>query len=456
MTVATIKIDAAIIQASFGNNQTEMMLDSGSAVSLVRQDIVKSCNIVSQLPSPQIKLVTASGDNLPINDYVRVPIEVQGNKLSHDFLVVNKLITPVILGIDFLQKHKLTLNFSHSPVVISSADHTTSRPVSTEETTDSLKPIWIAQQKVRQKSCGIIGVDSNEGNVDDCTVPKFDQPIQIEFPHCINTTYDQVMQEYKEVFRASPGKTTAAHHYIPTSGTPTKVPPRRIPAHFKDEVTRQLQVMLEQGIIEESSSPWMSPMVFVRKKTGDLRLCVDYRKVNKKTTKDAYPLPLPDEVQDRLAKSTVFSTLDLQSGYWQLPVSIKDREKTAFCPGPGMGLFQFCRMPFGLTGTPASFQRLMDKILRGLPFASTYIDDILIFSSDPITHREHLNQVFARLREAGLTLRGKKCHIGLTQVSYLGHVFSGKGMSPDPRKTQAIVNWPQPTSVAEVRACFLL
>ena len=264
-------------------------------------------------------------------------------------------------------------------------------------------------------------------------------------------TYDQVIQEYKELFRTSPGKTTAAHHYIPTIGTPTKVKPRRIPAHFKDEVTRQLQVMLEQGIIEESNSPWMSPMVFVRKKTGDLRLCVDYRQVNKETTKDAYPLPLPDEVQDRLAKSTVFSTLDLQSGYWQLPVSIKDREKTAFCPGPGMGLFQFCRMPFGLTGAPASFQRLMDKILRGLPFVSTYIDDILVFSPDPITHKEHLNQVFAHLQEAGQTLRGKKCYIGLNQVSYLGHVFSGQGMSPDPRKTQVIMNWPQPTSVAEVR-----
>ena len=451
MTVATIKIDAAIVQAYFGNNQTEMMLNSGSAVSLVRQDIVKSCNTVSQFPFPQIQLVTASGDKLPITDYVRVPIEVQGNKLSHDFLVVNKLITPVILGIDFLQKHKLTLNFSHSPVVISSTNHTTSRPVSTEETSDTAKSIWIAQQKVRQKYCGIIGVDDKEGNIDDCTVPKFDQPIQFDFPHCTNSTYDQVIQEYKELFRTSPGKTTAAHHYIPTSGTPTKVSPRRIPAHFKDEVTRQLQVMLEQGIIEESNSPWMSPMVFVRKKTGDLRLCVDYRQVNKKTTKDAYPLPLPDEVQDRLAKSTVFSTLDLQSGYWQLPVSIKDREKTAFCPGPGMGLFQFCRMPFGLTGAPASFQRLMDKILRGLPFASTYIDDILVFSSDPITHKEHLNQVFACLQEAGLTLRGKKCHIGLNQVSYLGHVFSGQGMSPDPRKTQVIVNWPQPTSVAEVR-----
>jgi len=158
-------------------------------------------------------------------------------------------------------------------------------------------------------------------------------------------------------------------------GSPTKVPPRQIPAHFKDEVLRQLQVILDQGIIEESNSPWIAPTVFVRKKTGNLQLCVDYRELNKKTTRDAYPLPLP---ADRLANSTVFSTLDLQSGYWQLPVSVKDHEKTAFCPGPGIGLYQFCRMPFGLTGAPASFQRLMDKIFRDLPFTSTYIDDIRI------------------------------------------------------------------------------
>jgi hypothetical protein len=94
--------------------------------------------------------------------------------------------------------------------------------------------------------------------------------------------------------------------------------------------------------------------------------------------KDAYPLPLPDEVQDRLAGSTIFSTLDLQSGYWQLPVNKSDQEKTAFCPGPGIGLYQFCRMPFGLTGAPSSFQRLMDTVLRGLPFILIYLDDILI------------------------------------------------------------------------------
>ena len=368
-----------------------MMLDSGSAVSLVRRNIANSCTIESQMPLPQIKLVTASGGKLPIIDCVKAAIEVQGEKFTHDFLVVDNLITPVILGIDFLQEHQLTLNFSRTPVMMT-------KTAATVEASDILKPIWEAQQKVRERHCGTIGLEHSEGHIDECTVPKFDAPFQIEFPICANPTFECVLKEYSELFKTVPGQTTVTHHYIPTVGSPKRVPPRRIPAHFKDEVLQQLQVMLDQGIIEESNSPWMAPTVFVQKKIGDLRLCVDYRELKKKTTRDAYPLPLPDEVQDRLANSTVFSTLDLQSGYWQLPVSVKDQEKTAFCPGPGMGLYQFCRMPFGLTGAPASFQRLMDKILRDLPFASTYIDDILVFSSDPMSTRSICVKSFSDFR----------------------------------------------------------
>ena len=169
--------------------------------------------------------------------------------------------------------------------------------------------------------------------------------------------------------------------------------------------------MFTQGIISESSSPWMAPAVFVPKKSGELRICMDYRQLNKQTVRDAYPLLLPDEVQDRLAGSSVFTSLDLQSEYWQLPVAPEDQAKTAFCPGPGMGLYQFHRMPFGLTGTPESFQRLMDCVLRGLSFATTYIDDVLIYSPTLEQHVYHLEQVFQRLQEAGLTLHGTKCQI---------------------------------------------
>ena len=209
--------------------------------------------------------------------------------------------------------------------------------------------------------------------------------------------------------------------------------------------------MLNKGIIEESSSPWLAPVVIVPKKSGEIRLCVDYRQLNKQTTKDAYPLPLPDEVQDRLAGSAIFSTLDLQSGYWQMPVHDTDIPKTAFCPGPGMGLFQFTRMPFGLTGAPSSFQRLMNKIFRNLPFVTTYIDDILVHSANEEQHEYHLQQVFQKLEESGLTLRGNKCHFGMTQVSYLGHLFSASGMMPDSQKVKALLDWPIPTTVTAVR-----
>ena len=169
-----------------------------------------------------------------------------------------------------------------------------------------------------------------------------------------------VIQQFKHLFVTKP---IGTYHYIPTSGAPVKVPPRCIPAHYRAEVEAQLQEMLDNHIIEEnSSSPWMAPAVFVKKKSGDLRLCVDYRELNKRTARNVYPLSLPDEVQDCLAGSCIFSTLDLQSGYWQLQVNPADKEKTVFCPGPGMGLFQFCRMPFGLTGAPGSFQRLMDSM----------------------------------------------------------------------------------------------
>ena len=150
--------------------------------------------------------------------------------------------------------------------------------------------------------------------------------------------------------------TTVAYHYIPTTGPPVWVPPRRIPVHYTEMRSNQLQLMLDQGIIKHSNSPWMAPAVFVQKKSGDICLCVDYRALNKQTSRDAYPLPLPDDVQDQLASSTIFSTLDLRCGYWQVPVHPDDRAKTTFSPGPGMGLYEFCCMPLGLTGAPGTFQ----------------------------------------------------------------------------------------------------
>ncbi|KFD59235.1 hypothetical protein M514_28586, partial [Trichuris suis] len=170
--------------------------------------------------------------------------------------------------------------------------------------------------------------------------------------------------------------------------------------------------------------------------------------LNKRTKRDSYPLPLPDEVQARLRNATIFSVLDLHSGFWQLPVRPEDVEKTAFSPGSGLGMFEFLRMPFGLSNGPSSFQRLMDVVLEGCDQALVYVDDILIFSDTVAKHKSDLRAVFERLRKAGLTLRGSKCRIGVSSVTYLGHVFSAAGMQPDPSKMESIVNWPTPANVS--------
>jgi len=180
--------------------------------------------------------------------------------------------------------------------------------------------------------------------------------------------------------------------------------------------------MLEKGVICESSSPWAAPIVLVRKKDGCWRFCVDYRKLNSVTNKDAFPLPRIEETLTSLTKAEWFTTLDLASGYWQVEMDPEDQEKTAFTTP--LGLFEFQRMPFGLCNAPATFQRLMQQCLSGQITKSllVYLDDIIVYSPDFTTHLQHLEEVFARLHKHGLKLRPDKCKLLQQQVKFLGHV----------------------------------
>ena len=207
--------------------------------------------------------------------------------------------------------------------------------------------------------------------------------------------------------------------------------------------------MLASGVIQESSSPWASPVVLVRKKDNTLRFCVDYRHLNAVTRKDVFPIPRIDDLLDQL-KGKVFSTLDARCGYWQIKVKEESREKTAFVTFDG--LYEFRVMPFGLTNAPATFQRLMQSVLAGMSeFCSVYIDDVLVFSDSVEDHVQHLQLIFDRLRKVGLKLHPLKCRFALPEVLYLGHLVSADGIRPNPEKVRAVVDFPVPTDVKKVR-----
>ncbi|XP_028301871.1 uncharacterized protein LOC114462925 [Gouania willdenowi] len=249
------------------------------------------------------------------------------------------------------------------------------------------------------------------------------------------------------------GRTGVVKHQIPTgSAPPSRERYRPIPPSLYVELRSLLQNMLTSGVVRESASPWAAPIVLVKKKDGSWRFCVDYRKLNALTHKDACPLPRIEEALTELKSARWYSTLDLASGYWQVEMHPLDREKTAFTTP--FGLYEFNRMPFGLCNAPATFQRLMQRCLGNLVNDSLliYLDDVIVFSPDFSSHLRHLEEVFQCLHNHGLKLQPAKCHLFQREVTYLGHVISEHGVATDPAKTTAVREWTVPQTAKQVKS----
>ena len=268
---------------------------------------------------------------------------------------------------------------------------------------------------------------------------------------------NQLMKDYHNLFALEDkemGKTSLVKHKIKlTDSKPFKLRHRRVPPHEYQEVKAHLKEMEEIGAIRKSHSPWSSPVVLVRKKTGELRFCIDLRTLNARTEKDAYSLPRIEDSLDSLNGAKIFSSLDLKSGYWQVELEEESIPLTAFTVGP-LGFYECVRMPFGLTNAPATFQRLMENCLGDLHLRSCiiYLDDIIIYSKTPEEHVHRLSQVFEKLAAAGLKLKPSKCEFFKTEINYLGHVVSQDGIRTDDKKIEAIRNWPRPVTNTEVRS----
>ena len=265
-----------------------------------------------------------------------------------------------------------------------------------------------------------------------------------------------LLEKYHLVFSQHDGDlgcTTLVQHEIPLlDDAPVRQRYRRLPPSQFALVKAHIQELVDKGVARLSCSPYASPIVVVQKKDGTIRLCVDYRQLNSKTRKDAFPLPRIEESLDALTGAKLFSTLDLASGYNQVPMAEKDKDKTVFCTP--FGLFEFNRMPFGLCNAPSTFQRLMERIFGDQSFDSLllYLDDIIIFSSSFHQHLQRLELVLKRLQDHNLKLKLNKCNFFKAEVKYLGHVISANGVATDPQKIQTVLEWKRPDTLTELRS----
>ncbi|MGL4388093.1 MAG: reverse transcriptase domain-containing protein, partial [Brevinema sp.] len=277
------------------------------------------------------------------------------------------------------------------------------------------------------------------------------------------TSLLELCKEYHYIFHLSNDQlttTTAITHKIPlVNDTPVYVKSYRYPEVHKNEVRKQLQEMLDQKIIQPSQSPFSFPLWVVPKKVDNSgkpkwRIVVDYRKLNEKTISDAYPLPNIIDILDQLGRCNYFSTIDLASGFHQIPMDKSDISKTAFT-GPD-GHYEYLRMPFGLKTAPATFQRLMNTILTGLNGMQcfVYLDDIVVYSKTLKEHIDRLRNVFTRISENNLKLQPDKCEFLRKEVAYLGHIITSKGLLPNPEKIKAVKDYPVPKNVKDIQAFF--
>jgi len=279
-------------------------------------------------------------------------------------------------------------------------------------------------------------------------------------PECLldsdqRKSLNDLLDEFTDVFALKSselGRTDLVQHSIELlDQRPIRQPPRPIPFALREKVAGMIHEYLERKLIRPSNSPYSNPIVLVRKKDGSLRFCVDYRKLNSVTKKDAYPLPNIDATLLSIGTMKFAASLDCDGAYWQIGMSPDSVEKTAF-PTPN-GLYEWIVMPFGLTNAVATYQRFMERVMNGLIGKSlhVYLDDLLVLSQSWEEHLSNLRTVFERLRQAGVKLKPSKCRLVAKEIQFLGHILTSDGVKSDPSKVAAIKSYPIPMDVVELR-----
>ena len=398
---------------------------------------------MSKIPAAELKNeqtdqhVFRSACGMPMETIGTFEIDVKihshdGNKIRQLFHAIPNLTEACILGIDFITNNSIRID-------------SVSRRISYISDQNRYYVIGkIDRAGLKDSPPSVVKEKKNQINIEDASSPYNRKLIE----DLISKNHDIIAEKMTQL-----GKSRRVKHEIKT-GThpPVFTPPRRTVRATQHIIQQNVEEMLLHKIIRPSVSPYSSPVVLVPKKSGEKRFCIDYRKLNSITEKNKYPLPRIEDTKDHLHGAKFFSTIDLYSGYWQIEINEEDKQKTAFTTEDGH--FEFNRMPFGLTNAPATFQKLMNDILRPIKkeFALVYLDDIIIFSKTIESHIKHIQIVFDLLRREGLKIKPNKCTFLQKEVEYLGHIVTEDGIKPDPKKQEAIRNYPVPKNVDHLRS----
>jgi len=261
-----------------------------------------------------------------------------------------------------------------------------------------------------------------------------------------------LLEEFSDIFSDKPSRTDLIQHEIKTfHDRPVRQKHYRLPQTLKKKVKNHIEELLEMGIIEHCVSAYAAPLVVVPKKDGDIRLCVNYKKLNEVSEFDPFPMPRVDELIEKIGNAKYLTALDATKGYWQIPLGSRESELRS-CFTCEFGTFCFKVMPFGLHSSGATYMRLMQKVLDGLEFAEAYIDDLIVYSDTWEDHLKHLREVFLRIRKAKLALKPRKCTLGHATIDYLGYLVGSGLLMPGEAKVTAVESFPRPETKKQVRS----
>ncbi|RVW79623.1 Transposon Ty3-I Gag-Pol polyprotein [Vitis vinifera] len=417
-----------------------VLIDPGSTHSFVSVSFAGLLGLPVASMDFDLIVATPVGDSVVASRMLRNCIVMIGyREMPVDLVLLDLQDFDVILGMDWLASYHASVDCFEKRVTFSIPG----QPKFSFEGKHVDRPLRMISalraSSLLKKGCQgfLASVVSNESDL-----KLEDIPIVREYPDVFPEDLPGLPPEREMEFTID---------LVPGTGPMSKAPYRMAPVELK-ELKVQLQELLDKGFIRPSVSPWGAPVLFVKKKDGSMRLCIDYRELNKVTVRNKYPLPRIDDLFDQLQGACVFSKIDLRSGYHQLRVRGEDVPKTAF--RTRYGHYEFLVMPFGLTNAPAAFMDLMNRVFKPYldQFVVVFIDDMLVYSRSREEHEGHLSIVLQTLRDKQLYAKLKKCEFWLDRISFLGHVVSNDGISVDPGEVDAVANWRRPSTVTEIRS----